>query len=339
VTRASEADPPIPEGPARAELHFSPTGSEVGERVDAVAARRTGTARAAVQAALRDGLLTVSGGRVRPSHRLADGDVVAGRIPGPASTQPRAEPIPLEVRYSDERVIVVSKPAGLVTHPGAGHESGTLVNALLALGEPLAAGSAGRPGIVHRLDKDTSGLLLVAKDDEAHAWLVAALAARRVERRYLALVPGLMPAPTGTVDAPVGRHPHRPRLRAVARDGKAAVTHYRTLASAEDVSLLEVTLDTGRTHQIRVHLAHLGHPVVGDAAYGAPGELGRALGLRRPFLHAWRLSWPDPSGGGRKSVSDGLPADLAVALGRASLRPPPSLGGPAPSAPLPRTPA
>jgi 23S rRNA pseudouridine1911/1915/1917 synthase len=302
-----------------AELLFSPAGAEVGERVDAVVARRAGAPRAAVQAALRGGLLTVSGAHVRPSHRLAREDVVAGRVPGPPDPRPRPEPIPLAVRYSDERVLVVSKPAGLVTHPGAGHATGTLVNALLALREPLASGSAGRPGIVHRLDKDTSGLLLVAKDDEAHSFLVAALAARRVERRYVALVGGAMPAPTGTIDAPVGRHPHRPRLRAVARDGKAAVTHYRTLGCAGGLALLEVTLDTGRTHQIRVHLAHIGHAIVGDAAYGAPGELGRALGLRRPFLHAWRLAWPDPSGGGRRSVADELPDDLAAALGRTTL--------------------
>jgi 23S rRNA pseudouridine1911/1915/1917 synthase len=309
----------LPRHDSHTELSFCVSPPEVGQRIDAVVARRSGRSRAAVQDAVRGGLVTVSGARVRPSHRLASGEVVAGRLAEPPQLRPRAEAIPLVVRYSDERVLVISKPPGLVVHPGAGHSSGTLVNALLALGEPLAATSTARPGIVHRLDKDTSGLMLVAKDDEAHSLLVAALAARAVERRYVSLVAGPMPAPTGTIDAPVGRHPQRPRRRAVVADGKPAVTHYRTLAARDGLALLEVTLETGRTHQIRAHLAHIGHPVAGDTAYGAP-QLSRALGLHRPFLHAWRLAWPDPSSGGRRSVADELSPDLIEVLEGASLR-------------------
>ena len=311
----------LPSGRGR-ELSFSVSEPEAGERVDAWLARRLGRSRASVQEALRAGLVTVSGHRVRPSHRLATAEVVAGSLPDPGAPRPGPEAIPLVVRYSDARVLVISKPPGLVVHPGAGHTSGTLVNALLALGEPLASSSTARPGIVHRLDKDTSGLLLVAKDDEAHSFLVGALRARQVERRYLALVAGPIRAPTGTIDAPLGRHPRRPRLRAVVASGRGAVTHYRTLATGGGLALIEVTLETGRTHQIRAHLAHIGHPVAGDAAYGAAHDLAWTLGLRRPFLHAWRLAWPDPSGGGRRSVADELPADLTEVLERARLPPP-----------------
>jgi 23S rRNA pseudouridine1911/1915/1917 synthase len=261
----------------------------------------------------------VAGRPARPSRRLAAGDLVAGRLPERAGGEPGPEDIPLVVRHSDERVMVVSKPAGLVTHPAAGHLEGTLVNALLSLGEPLAGRGTDRPGIVHRLDRDTSGLLLVAKDDDAHARLTAALRARRVERRYLALVGGRMPAPTGTIDAPLGRHPSRPRLRAVIAGGRPAVTHYRVLGSTDEVSLVEVALDTGRTHQIRVHLAHVGRPVVGDRTYGATVDLARRLGLTRPWLHAWALAWPDPGDGRRRQAVDELPADLVSVLERAGL--------------------
>jgi 23S rRNA pseudouridine1911/1915/1917 synthase len=310
----------VSEEPAGAPVRFTPDRAELGERLDAVVARRAGAPRAAVQAALRAGLVTVSGRRARPSHRLAAGEVVAGRLPARPGSELRPEALPLVVRHSDERVLVVSKPPGLVTHPAAGHAGGTLVNALVALGEPLARRATDRPGIVHRLDKDTSGLLLVAKDDDAHARLVAALRARRVERRYLALVAGAMAAPTGTIDAPLGRHPRRARQRAVVAGGAPATSHYRVLGATGEVSLLEVALATGRTHQIRVHLAHVGHPVVGDPTYGAgTAALARRLGLARPFLHAYRLAWPDPGGGGRREVTDELPGDLVEALRRAGM--------------------
>ena len=256
----------------------------------------------------------MAGAEVRPSHRLEVGEVVTGKVPDPTIAPPMAEDIPLDVRYSDDRVMVVSKPAGLVTHPAHGHEGGTLVNALLGLGEPLAAAGSTRPGIVHRLDKDTSGLLLVAKDDEAHEFLVEALRRRAVERTYLALVRSPMPAASGTVDAPIGRHPAKRWAMSVLPGGRPAVTHYRVLFDTGEVTLLEVTLETGRTHQIRVHLSHLGHPVLGDATYGGNTELSAGLGLERPFLHATRLAWPDPAGGDTVEVDDELPEDLRSVL-------------------------
>ena len=261
----------------------------------------------------------MSGAEVRPSHRLESGEVVEGDVPDPIVARPVAEDIPLDVRYSDDRVMVVSKPAGLVTHPAHGHEGSTLVNGLLALGEPLAAASTTRPGIVHRLDKDTSGLLLVAKDDSSLDFLVDALRRRKVERTYLALVRSPMPAPSGTVDAPIGRHPRKRWAMSVLPSGRAAVTHYRVLGDTGEVALLEVKLETGRTHQIRVHLSHLGHPVLGDGTYGGRTELSSRLGLTRPFLHAIRLAWPHPSDGHRVEVADELPADLAAVLAAAGL--------------------
>jgi 23S rRNA pseudouridine1911/1915/1917 synthase len=179
---------------------------------------------------------------------------------------------------------------------------------------------------VHRLDKGTSGLLLIARDDDAHAALTTALRERRVERRYLALVRGSPPAASGTIEAPLGRHPRKRTVMAVAPEGRAAVTHYRLLERGEGASLLEVKLDTGRTHQIRVHLAFIEHPVLGDGAYGGTSELSRRLGLRRPFLHAWRLSFPHPESGNQIEVTDRLPEDLRSALEAAGLREPDPTG-------------
>ena len=295
-------------------IRFAPDDGEVGRRVDIVLARRAGVTRTLAQRALRSGGVRVAGAEVRPSHRLEKGEVVEGEVPDPTIAPPRAEDIPLDVRYSDERVMVVSKPAGLVTHPAHGHEGGTLVNALLGLGEPLSAAGSTRPGIVHRLDKDTSGLLLIAKDDEAHEFLVEALRQRAVERTYLALVRSPMPAARGTVDAPIGRHPSRRWAMSVLPGGRASVTHYRVLFDTGEVSLLEVALETGRTHQIRVHLSHLGHPVLGDSTYGGTSEISARLGLERPFLHATRLAWPDPSDGHSLEVHDELPDDLRAVL-------------------------
>ncbi|MGH2393081.1 MAG: RluA family pseudouridine synthase, partial [Candidatus Limnocylindria bacterium] len=198
----------------------------------------------------------------------------------------------------------------------------TLVNALLGLGGPLAGAGSTRPGIVHRLDKDTSGLLLVAKDDDAQAFLVDALRRREVERAYLALVRSPMPAPTGTVDAPIGRHPSKRWVMAVSPGGRPSVTHYRVLTDTGEVTFLEVTLETGRTHQIRVHLSHLARPVLGDGPYGGRSELSARLGLDRPFLHAARLAFPHPDDRRRVEVTDALAPDLGEVLRRAGIEPP-----------------
>jgi 23S rRNA pseudouridine1911/1915/1917 synthase len=308
-------------------IDFTCSEEDAGSRVDVVVARRARAPRGPVQQALREGRLTVMGKAVRPGYRLAPGDRVRGRIPAPGVPVPEAEDIAIPVRYADERVLVVSKPAGLVTHPAGGHSRGTLVNALLGLGVPLAHAGSARPGIIHRLDKDTSGLLLVAKDDDAHDFLVAALKRRDIGRRYLALVNEPPAAPSGTIDAPVGRHPRRRRLMAIVDSGRSAVTHYLLRASAGErgPALLELSLETGRTHQIRVHLAHIGHPVLGDRVYGGATDRARGLGLSRPFLHAHALTWPHPDDGRRMEVGDKLPADLAAALTAAGLDPPPDL--------------
>jgi 23S rRNA pseudouridine1911/1915/1917 synthase len=296
-------------------IRFVASGSDVGERVDVVLARRAGVTRVRAQRALRSGSVLVEGRTARPSHRLESGHIVEGVVPEPEPGIPQPEHIPLDIVFSDDRVLVVDKPAGLVVHPARGHAGGTLVNALLGLGVPLAGEGSVRPGIVHRLDKDTSGLLLVARDDHAQRSLVEALQERAIERRYLAVVRGRMPAPTGTIDAPIGRHPVKRRLMAVVDGGRRAVTHYAVVDATERFSLVDVKLETGRTHQIRVHLAHLGHPVVGDRVYGG----GRELGLERPWLHAYKLAFPHPDDGRRIEVTAPVPRELVDALAHAGL--------------------
>jgi 23S rRNA pseudouridine1911/1915/1917 synthase len=291
-----------------------------GRRLDEVVAGLAGVSRTRVAGWASDDLVLVDG-RARPkSHRLRGGERLAWTPPGPAPpARPAAEDVPLAVRYEDDRLLVVAKPAGLVVHPGPGHPTGTLVNALLGRsGTRLSAGGAAdRPGIVHRLDKDTSGLLLVAKDDGAHLALSRDLAARRVDRRYLALVQGHLPQDSGTVEAPIGRHPRdRRRMAVVAKGGRRAVTHWRVLESFPAVQLVEATLETGRTHQVRVHLAWLRHPLAGDRTYGADPTLAARLGLARPFLHAWRLAFPHPADGHPVELTEPLPADLQPVLDR-----------------------
>ncbi len=291
-----------------------------GRRLDEVVAELAGTSRAQAARWAGDGLVEVDG-RPRPkAHRLRGGERLAWAPPPPPSAGgPVAEDRPLTVRYEDDRLLVVAKPAGLVVHPGPGHPTGTLVNALLGrAGTSLSAGggAADRPGIVHRLDKDTSGLLLVAKDDATHLALARDLAAHRIERRYLALVQGRLPAEEGTVDASVGRHPRDRKRMAVVPAGRPAVTHWRVLETFPAVQLTEATLETGRTHQVRVHLASLRHPLAGDRTYGADPTLAARLGLPRPFLHAWRLAFDHPWTGSRVELTEPLPPDLQSVLDR-----------------------
>ncbi|HEX6678989.1 MAG TPA: RluA family pseudouridine synthase [Actinomycetes bacterium] len=303
---------------------MSPPGRELapaasaGRRLDEVLAGLAGVSRAAAARWVEDGHVLVDG-RARPkSHRLRGGEALAwdpppAEPPGPPAPEAR----PLAVRYEDERLLVVAKPAGLVVHPAPGHPAGTLVNALLGReGSLSAAGGEDRPGIVHRLDKGTSGLLVVAKDDATHRALARALAAHRIERRYLALVQGHLPAEAGTVDAPMGRHPRDRKRMAVVPGGRRAVTHWRVRERLPGADLVEASLQTGRTHQIRVHLAHLRHPVAGDRAYGADPRLAARLGLDRPFLHAWRLTLRHPSDGHVVDVTEPLPDDLEAVLER-----------------------
>jgi 23S rRNA pseudouridine1911/1915/1917 synthase len=315
-------------GPDAGAEASAPTGAgeavvgaaDAGRRLDEVTAAAAGVSRARAARWAGEGLVLVDG-RPRPkAHRLLGGERLAWTPPPPAPAgRPAAEDLPLEVRYEDDRLLVVAKPAGLVVHPGPGHPTGTLVNALLGragTGLPTG-GEADRPGIVHRLDRDTSGLLLVAKDDAAHLALSRDLAARRVQRRYLALVQGRLPAASGTIDRPIGRHPRdRKRMAVVAEGGRAAVTHWRVLETFPGVQLVEATLETGRTHQVRVHMAAIRHPLVGDRTYGADPSLAARLGVARPFLHAWRLGFRHPEDGHRVDLTEPLPPDLRGVLDR-----------------------
>jgi 23S rRNA pseudouridine1911/1915/1917 synthase len=228
------------------------------------------------------------------------------RTPSPKATAPT----PLAILWRDEHLLVVDKPAGLVVHPARGHREGTLSQLLAGA---AAGGEPERAGIVHRLDRDTSGLLVVACSEEAHALLQAALRARLIEREYLALVEGLPPARTGTIEAPIARHPRIRTRMAVDPSGREARTHFELLQRLQSSSLLRLRLDTGRTHQIRVHMQAIGHPVCGDPEYGAPG----LLGLERQFLHATRLAFPHPVTHEPVEVASPLPPDLREALVRA----------------------
>jgi 23S rRNA pseudouridine1911/1915/1917 synthase len=218
------------------------------------------------------------------------------------------------IAWQDEHLLVVDKPAGLVVHPARGHREGTLSQLLKDTVGGVAGGDPDRPGIVHRLDRDTSGLLVVARSEEAHRLLQDALRKRLIEREYLALVEGLPPARTGTIEAPIGRHPRiRTRMAVGGTASREARTHFTLERSLPGVSLLRLRLDTGRTHQIRVHLQAIGHPVCGDPEYGTAGMLG----LTRQFLHATRLVFPHPITGEPIEVNSPLPEDLREALGRA----------------------
>jgi 23S rRNA pseudouridine1911/1915/1917 synthase len=286
-----------------------------GERIDRAVALLTGWSRADVQALIARDAIMIDGRPVAKSHRLVVGTVIEV-LDGPADVPAPAgdDRIPLDVRYRDDDVIVIAKPAGLVVHAGAGHADGTLVNALLARFPDIAAvGDEGRPGIVHRLDRDTSGLLVAARTAHAYDHLVQQLAARRVERRYVALVWGTLSSPRGVIDAPIGRSTARRTRMAVRDSGKAARTEYavRTTYHEPACALLDCRLETGRTHQIRVHLSAIGHPIVGDATYGGARE---TINLERPFLHAAQLAFDQPTTGERLTFTDPLPAELATVL-------------------------
>jgi 23S rRNA pseudouridine1911/1915/1917 synthase len=285
--------------------------SLAGERVDRAVALLTGWSRSEVQALVEAGSILVDGKAVVKSRRLERDELVEVLAEPAVAGRPQPDPsIAVVVRHEDDDVVVVAKPAGLVVHPGAGHPDRTLVNGLLARYPELAdVGDPARPGIVHRLDRDTSGLLVVARTAPAYDGLVAILADHEVTRRYTALVWGRPAATRGVIDAPIGRSVRRPTRMAVREGGKVARTNYEVVAEydAPEVSLLECRLETGRTHQIRVHLQAIGHPVVGDAAYGGARP---ALVLDRPFLHAAALAFAHPVSDEPIAVEEALPPEL-----------------------------
>lgn len=291
-----------------------------GQRLDRVVALVTGRSRADAAALVDDGGVAVGGRPVtQRSHRVSEGDIVDVALPEVVARDDLVADrrVPVEVVHEDAHLLVVDKPAGLVVHPGAGQDSGTLVHGLLARYPELrGVGAADRPGIVHRLDKGTSGLLLVARSQTAYDALVAMLSERRVGRDYRALVWGEPASPTGMVEAPIGRSTRDRTRMAVVAAGKPARTRFaavRTFHEPVIVTELRCTLETGRTHQVRVHLASIGHPVVGDARYGGARP---SLPLERPWLHAAHLALTHPVTGRDLRLDSPLPADLAAVLAR-----------------------
>ena len=284
------------------------TAGQDSERLDRfLADRNTGLSRSRLHSLIAEGMVTLNGATGRPSQRVRAGDRVTLIVPAPRVADVSPQPIPLTVVYQDAELIVVDKPAGLSVHPGPGHPDGTLVNALLALCPDIqGVGGVIRPGIVHRLDKDTSGLMVVAKTEAVHRSLSEQIKARKVDKGYLALAIGVPDPPQGRVDAPISRDPRHRKRMAVVLGGRDSRTAYRVLERIAGYSLLELDLETGRTHQIRVHLAYLGHPLLGDGLYGKRSPL-----LERHFLHAHRLGFQHPLSGETLELRSELPPDLA----------------------------
>ncbi len=298
---------------------FDAGEGDAGRRLDVyLAGENTELSRSHIQKLVAGGLVEVNGLPARAGYRIKPGDSLVMRVPPPAELPAGPEPIPLEICYEDADVLVVNKPRGMVVHPAGGNYSGTLVNALLHHCRDLSGiNGVMRPGIVHRLDKDTSGLLVVAKNDSSHLDLARQLSERKVDRRYLALVHGTVKNRLGVVDAPIGRHPRdRQRMAVPAAGGKPAVTRYRVLDCRHGMTYLELRLETGRTHQIRVHMAWLGHPVVGDAKYGPENN---PFGLEGQFLHAGMLGFTHPRTGEKLVFEVSLPPELQRILDRLSV--------------------
>jgi 23S rRNA pseudouridine1911/1915/1917 synthase len=283
-------------------------------RLDVVLARLTGLGRADVQRAIAAGRVTVDGIARPKSFGLSGGERLEIDIAVAEPLEPEGPPVP--VRFEDAYLLVVAKPAGVITHPTERRRTGTLVNRLLGMGVPLSSvGGPLRPGIVHRLDAGTSGLMLVAKTDETHEALVAMFRRHDVERRYLTLVRGRVEHTAFAVDAALGRHAARVVLDATS--GRPAETRFEVRELLDRATLLEAAPQTGRTHQIRVHLRSIGHPILGDRVYGGTGDDARRLGLTRPFLHSWKIAFTHPATGGRVECEEPLPEDLREALARA----------------------
>jgi 23S rRNA pseudouridine1911/1915/1917 synthase len=295
--------------PATTEL----VADAAGERLDVFVARRLpDLTRSRVQHLITAGNVVVPGQRVRAGLRLEVGQRVTIEMPPPEAAPASPEKIALDVIHEDADLLAVNKPAGMTVHPAAGHQSATLVNAILAHCDDLSGiGGVMRPGIVHRLDRDTSGVILVAKNDAAHNALARQLKERRVEKTYVALVEGRPKPAEGIIDAPIARDPRNRKRMAIVDGGREAITSYTTIEDFGESSLLEVQPKTGRTHQIRVHLAAIGHPIVGDRVYGHPSPL-----VERQFLHAARIAFEHPRSRERLKLEAPLAADLSRALAK-----------------------
>ncbi len=295
---------------------FKVGDSETGLRLDKYVAEKTSISRAFIQRLIRDGQITVNGETVLKSHRMKSGDTVVVTIPEPKKLDIQPEDIPIDILYEDDDLMVISKPAGLVAHPGPGHPSNTLVNALLAHTSGLSSiGGVDRPGIIHRLDRDTSGIMIVAKTDLAHNKLSDDLKQRKIKKTYWALVNGHLDPEEGLIDEPVGRKKSDRKKMAVDHaKGRQALTRYKVLEEYNKMTLLEVKPETGRTHQIRVHLSHIKHPVVGDSQYGSDRKRDRDMGIERQMLHSKEIEFIHPWTGKVLKYSDELPDDLKEIL-------------------------
>jgi 23S rRNA pseudouridine1911/1915/1917 synthase len=308
--------------------------SPTSDRLDRYLSKRLELSRTQVATFIREGLVLVNGERARKSYVPVPGDAIEATLPPPRQITLNPEPLAIEVRYEDDHLAVVEKPEGMVVHPAPGHPSGTLVNALLHhIGELSGLGGETRPGIVHRLDKGTSGLLIIAKTDASHAGLARALSRREVRRGYIAATWGHLDEERLTIDLAIGRHPRDRKRMAVRDDGRPAITHVKVIERWPAADLLAVRLQTGRTHQVRVHLESIGHPIVGDPTYsprwergfvGAGGRWAEEFARRagRLFLHAAHLSFVHPVTGDRLSFTSALPKplDSAVEWARSTLR-------------------
>jgi 23S rRNA pseudouridine1911/1915/1917 synthase len=293
-------------------VELRPARDDLGKRLDRyVADQLPDLSRGTVQALIESGRVRVDGQQRKPKFRMTPGEVVSVAIPPPQIDEILPDPIPLTIVYEDPDVVVVDKPAGMVVHPAPGHPRGTLANALLAHVPGIAVGGSQRPGIVHRLDKDTSGLIVAAKTDKGRTALVSQWEDRSVEKTYLALVSGSVADEEATIDAPIGRDPKNRQRMAVLRTGRPAITRFRVIERFPNSTLLELSIETGRTHQIRVHLAFIGHPIVGDPVYGRPRVTDPQLD--RQFLHASALAFQLPSGAALQLEAP-LPDDLQVVL-------------------------
>ena len=291
-----------------------------GRRLDQYLAEREDASRSAVQKWIEDGHVTVNGKTVSKSYKLCEGDIVDFTRPEAKPMEAKAEDLPLEIVYQDDYLAVVNKPKGMVVHPAPGNSDGTLVNALLYHLDNLSGiNGVIRPGIVHRIDKNTSGLLIVAKEDKAHIGLAEQIKEHSFTRKYRAIVVGNLKSDTGTVDKPIDRHPVNRQKMAVVQGGREAVTHYRVLERLSGFTYVELTLETGRTHQIRVHMASLGHPVMGDTLYGggrSDFEKKNAKILEEQCLHACHIGFAHPITGEFLSFDAELPRYFEEVLGK-----------------------
>jgi 23S rRNA pseudouridine1911/1915/1917 synthase len=301
----------MPDTPAPATTDL--TADRAGERLDVFVARMLpDLTRSRVQRLIDDGAVVVAGARAKPGLRLEAGQAVRVAVPAAVESKAAPEPIDLDIIHEDGDLLIVNKPAGMTVHPAPGHASATLVNAILAHCDDLSGiGGVLRPGIVHRLDRDTSGVIVVAKNDAAHNALSRQLKARSVEKTYVTLVEGTPKPPEGIIDAPIARDPRNRQRMAIVEDGRASVTAYRVVERFRGYALVEARPKTGRTHQIRVHLAAIGHPIAGDRVYGKPSTL-----IARQFLHATRISFDHPRTGERVEFEAPLADDLEAALKR-----------------------